>query len=196
MEIESQSQNRLEREQPRLNPIENPSNLKVKLAYWLAKQRMGKVITPLKVLYARFPESLSLGKALVDMEDKFTIDRELQFLIQFYTATVNGCGFCIDMAQASLEKQDTQSQKLNELLQFEQSDLFSNAEKAALVYVDEVNQNKQVEDETFKQLQRHFSEREIVQITMINAIENFYNSMNAPMNIGSDELCQLWEQSN
>lgn len=185
----------LQKETPRLEPIENPSNLKVKLAYWLAKQQMGKVITPLKVLYARFPESLSLGKALVDMEDKFTVGRKLQFLIQTYIATKNGCAFCMDMAQANLQDEDTGSEKLNELFKFEESIHFTKKEKAALAYADEVTSHKEVSDETFKRLKKYFSDREIVQITMINAIENFYNLINAPMNIGSDEFCQLWEQS-
>lgn len=181
---------------PRLTPVENPPSLKTKLAYWLTKKQLGKVITPLKVIYARFPESLSLGKALVDMEDKFTIDRELQLLIQTYTATLNGCTFCVDIAKANLQQQDKEIslEKLNELMKFEDSDRFSEAEKTAIAYADEATRNKQVRDETFEHLQYHYNEREIVEITMVNAIENFYNTMNAPMNIGSDELCELWSK--
>jgi len=182
-------------ETPRLDPIENPSGLKMKLAYWFTKKQMGKVITPLKVTYARFPESLPLARALVGMEDKFTIDPELQFLIQTYIASVNGCAFCIDIAKANLQNEQTESEKLNELLKFEESDHFTEAEKAALAYADEATRNKHVADEIFERLRNHFSEKENVQITMINAIENFYNLMNAPMNIDSDELCELWNQS-
>ena len=179
-------------ESPRLEPIENPDSLMARLSYWVNQWQMGKVITPLKVIYARFPESLGLARALKTLEDKFTIDRELIHLIQTYVASINGCAFCIDMAKASYQQNEHQDGKLDELMRFEESTAFPEAEKAALAYVDEATRNKQVEEETFQRLREHYSEREIVQITMINAVENFYNLMNAPLNIGSDELCELW----
>ncbi|MCC6766153.1 MAG: hypothetical protein IT293_15955 [Deltaproteobacteria bacterium] len=39
----------------RLAPIERPSTLVGKLAYWMTERRLGKVITPMKVIYARLP---------------------------------------------------------------------------------------------------------------------------------------------
>ena len=39
----------------RLEPIENPRGLLLKIAYWMSKRRFGKVLMPLKVVYARNP---------------------------------------------------------------------------------------------------------------------------------------------
>ena len=39
----------------RLAPIEQPRSLLVRIAYWLSKRQLGKVMTPLKVIYARAP---------------------------------------------------------------------------------------------------------------------------------------------
>jgi hypothetical protein len=39
----------------RLAPIENPKDIVGKIAYWMTKRRLGKVITPMKVIYARLP---------------------------------------------------------------------------------------------------------------------------------------------
>lgn len=186
------SQNNTE---PRLEPIENPNSLKLKLVYWLSELFLGKTPTPLKVLFARFPKGLGLSKKLADTEKKFTIDPKLKHLIKTYVATINGCGFCIDMGKASALKESFDSSIFDDLLRFEESNKYSEAEKSALAYADEATRNKHVTDDTFKRLQQHFSEQEIVQITLINALENFYNLTNTPMNISSDELCELWSSN-
>lgn len=178
--------------EPRLKPVENPSSLKLRLAYWFTKRSMGKVITPVKVHSARFPEGLGLSKKMMDTEEKFTLDLKLKHLIKTYVATINGCGFCIDIGKASAQKKQLDSAIFDDLLRFEESSKYSDAEKAALAYVDEATRDKHVDDSTFERLQQHFTEREIVQITLLNAIENFANLTNAPLNIGSDELCEIW----
>lgn len=177
--------------EPRLKPIQHPESLKLKIAYWSTKRKIGKVITPLKVHYARFPEALGLTGELVKLDEKFTIDPGLKHLIKVYVATLNGCAFCVDIGKASAQSKGLPTDKFEDLLRFEESNQFTNKEKAALAYADEATRNKHVKDSTFERLQTCFSEEEIVQITLLNAVENFYNLMNAPMNIGSDELCAL-----
>jgi len=51
-----------------------------------------------------------------------------------------------------------------------------------------------VSDATFAELQRHFNEREIVEITWLNALENYYNLINLPLGIESDGLCAIAER--
>ncbi|GAA5522727.1 hypothetical protein Asal01_02690 [Fodinibius salicampi] len=177
--------------EPRLTPIENPQSLKLKLAYWYTERMIGKVLTPLKVHYARFPEGLGLSRKIMQTEQKCTLEPKLKHLIKVYIATLNGCAFCVDIGKANAQKEDMNPEVFDDLLRFEESDRFSKAEKAMLSYIDEVTRNKHVADATFERLQEYFNERSIVQITLLNAIENFYNLMNAPMNIGSDELCEL-----
>ena len=45
----------------RIEPIEHPTNLFTRFAYWMMKRRLGKVMTPAKVVYARMPKSLFLA---------------------------------------------------------------------------------------------------------------------------------------
>lgn len=182
-----------QKQEPRLKPIENPKSLKLKLAYWFTKRRIGKVITPLKVNYARYPEALGLVNKITQTEQNISINPKLKHLIKVYVATINGCAFCVDIGKAAAEKENHDPSIFDDLLRFEESSKFKSSEKAALAYVDETTRNKHISDSTFERLQKHFTESEIVQITLLNAIENFYNLMNAPMNIGSDELCELWD---
>jgi len=180
---------------PRLTPIENPQSLKLKLAYWYTERMLGKVITPLKVHYARFPEGLGLSRKIIQTEQKCTLKPKIKHLIKVYIATLNGCAFCVDIGRAGAQKEGVNAEIFEDLLRFEESDQFNEAEKAMLSYIDEATRNKHVTDTTFERLQRYFSERDMVQITLLNAIENFYNLMNTPMNIGSDELCELMNRN-
>jgi len=69
--------------------------------------------------------------------------------------------------------------------------LFSARERAALAYAEEATGNRRVSDATFQELRNHFSEEEIAEITWVNAIENHYNLLNVPLEIGSDGFCSI-----
>jgi len=50
---------------------------------------------------------------------------------------------------------------------------------------------KNVGDATFADRRRHFNEREIVEITWLNALGNYYNLLNLPLGIEADGLCAI-----
>lgn len=175
---------------PRINPIENPSSLRLRLAYWLTRRELGKVITPLKVVQARMPHTLGLSWRMMRSEQKLSLPEDLTFCIKCYVASLNGCSFCVDLAKAQSDDENAVV-KYGRLEKFRSSDSFTDAEKAALQYVDEATRNKEVSEKTFDELRRHYSEKEIVEITWLNALENYYNLINRPLRIESDELCNL-----
>lgn len=57
------------------------------------------------------------------------------------------------------------------------SEKLTDNEKALLAYLEEVNFSKIATDETFDKLQRHFSDKQIVEITWMNASKNYFNFM-------------------
>lgn len=187
-------------ETPRIPPIERPSSWVMRLAYWFTRRQFGTVITPMKVIYARMPRSLRLARAMVDMETKgLTLDAELKTLIKTFVATLNGCAFCVDIAQAQAHHRNAaqpdaahlSAAQFEGLLRYQTHEAFTDRERAALAYVEEATAHKAVADETFEELRRHFSEQEVVELTWLNAMENYYNLLNRPLNIGSDHLCAL-----
>ncbi|WP_179862252.1 carboxymuconolactone decarboxylase family protein [Longibacter salinarum] len=178
-------------EAPRLEPIDRPDSWWMRLVYWITKRTLGRVITPVKVVNARVPGSASVAQKMNATEKQLSIDPELRFLIKSYVATLNGCSFCIDIAQASAQDQGISIEKYDALLQYETSDVFSPRERAALVYVEEATRSTSVTDATFDALRTHFDDRAIAELTWLNAMENYYNLLNRPLNIGSDKLCAI-----
>ena len=91
----------------RLNPIENPNNLLVKLAYWWSRREFGKVIMPMKVIYARKPGLMWIANKIYQFQEKqVSLEPGLRLLIQTQVSMLNGCQFCNDI---SLAKQSSKN---------------------------------------------------------------------------------------
>lgn len=176
----------------RLQPIEQPNSLMMRLAYWLTGRKFGKVITPWKVVTARVPKSMRATYEIAKMmESGFSLDKGLQFLLHTHISQVNHCQFCADISQAVVVKEGGSLEKLKKLPNYRTDPAFTPAERAALAYVEEVSQTKTACDGTFEELRRHFSDVQIAEITVLNAFENYYNLINRSLGIESDGLCAL-----
>ncbi len=176
----------------RLTPMEKPKGLMLRFIYWMAPRQYGKVPTNIKVIVARAPKTLGLFSAIGKYEMKgIRLDKELHYLIAMFVAGTNGCGFCLDFGRMMAVKDNMSLEKFNALPGYRASTLFSDRERAALVYAEEVTRNKRATDETFNQLRKHFADWEIVEITVLTAVSNFENLLNLPLGIGSDGLCAI-----
>ncbi len=176
----------------RLEPIEKPKGLMMRLAFWMTRRQFGKVMTPMKVLYPRMPGAMKLSYEIQKFQTKgISLEPSLHLLVTGLTSQINGCGFCLDLARAMAIREHLGMEKFDALRSYRTSALFTPKERAALAYAEEATRQKRVSDGTFETLRRHFSEREIVEITWVNAVENYYNLINLPLGIESDGFCEL-----
>jgi len=175
-----------------LAPVEKPEGLIMKLVYYFTKKQFGKVLTPLKIHSVRLP--LAFGQfygKISQLDKKMILSAETAMLIRQQVARVNICLFCIDIARyVSLQEKMSQA-KLEALDKYATSPLFTTAERAALNYATELTQTKKVEPNTFAELAKHYTEREICEIVWLVASEHVYNITNIGLNIHSDMLCDI-----
>jgi alkylhydroperoxidase family enzyme len=175
-----------------LPPIEKPKGLIMKLAYYFTRRQFGKVLTPLKVHSARLPAAFGLFYTKISrLDKKLTLPRETVMLVREQVARINVCLFCMDIGRAFTIQASMNQAKFDALDQYRTSNLFSDAERAALDYVTELTKNKEVKPETFARLKEHFSERQICEIVHLVATEHVYNMTNIGLNIHSDMLCDI-----
>lgn len=176
----------------RLEPIEKPKGLMMRIAYWMTRRQFGKVMTPMKVVVARMPGSLRLTYEITKFELKgIRLEPGLHFMVEILASQINGCGFCVDLGRAMAVREHLGMEKFNALSEYRTSQLFSDRERTALAYVEEATRHKRVSDATFEALRKHFSEWEIAEITWLNALENYYNLINVPLEIESDGFCAI-----
>jgi len=164
----------------------------MKLAYFFTRRQFGKVLTPIKVFSPRLPAAFGLfyGK-IGKLDKKLTLSPELALLIRHQVARINVCEFCMDIARAFTIQASMNEAKFDAVGDYHTSNLFNEAERAALDYATELTKEKKVSLETFQRLAGHFSERQICEIVWLVATEHVYNVTNIGMNIHSDMLCDL-----
>ncbi|HEY8563490.1 MAG TPA: carboxymuconolactone decarboxylase family protein [Pyrinomonadaceae bacterium] len=177
----------------RLEPVENPSNPFLKIAYWFSRKQFGKVLTPLRVIYARKPALLRFAMKIAKFEEKEnSLTPEMRLLIKIAAATENGCSFCQDIGLAQAVKGKIGTEKFVALAGgAENQAVFTEKERAVLGLIRQYARERKVSDENFAALKKHFSETEIVEILALNAFEQFYNALTIPLEIESDGLQKL-----
>ena len=178
----------------RLDPIDKPSSSLGRLMSFAMRRQLGKTIMPARVIYNRVPRMWNVTWALLRLQlQGLRIDPSLRLLVQTRAGMLNRCEFCQDIAKAMAVQQRIGLEKFRDLDAFATSPAFSERERAALAFVDEATRHKTVNDATFENLRKHFDDREIVEITLMNALENFYNLLNIPLEIESDGLLEIAE---
>jgi alkylhydroperoxidase family enzyme len=178
---------------PYLAPIERPSDVRLKLAYWFMRRQFGKVMGPVAVFSTRMPWAFtSFSMKVSKLDNKLVLAHDTAILVREQVASINGCLFCQDAARwAALRESMQRKPKLDALHEYASSPLFSDAERAALDYATELTRDKYVSPETFARLRSLYSEREICDIVWLVASEHLWNMSNIGLGIGSDGMCEM-----
>ena len=173
----------------RLTAIEKPPSLLGKILNAAIRRMLGRPITPSQVIYNRVPAAWRITLAF-QLFERFgaKLPHELLLLVTTHVAMLNGCAFCQDIKRAVAVRSKLGTKRFDALSDWRSSALFSARERAALAYVEEATRSKVVSDATFAELAKHFDEREIAELTLANAIENFYNLLNLPLEVEADGL--------
>jgi AhpD family alkylhydroperoxidase len=173
----------------RLPSIERPRQWWLRLAYWMSRRRFRRVITPLKIIYARQPALLTVAAHIDWVRDhKISIEPSLRLLVSIRASMLNRCAFCHDLALAQAVEHRIGPERFAALDEAQTNDPFTERERAALALVDEVTRDGELTTPTFERLTRSFTETEIVELMWLNAVENYFNLQAHPLGIGSDGL--------
>lgn len=183
---------------PYLPPVERPRGLFLRLIYSVMRRQLGKLefeklMTPIAVHSARMPAAfLSFYGKVSRLDKKLRLPSQTSMLIRERVASINSCEFCMDTNRWYATKDSVENAaRYDALPEYKTSPLFTDAERAALDYATELTGNRRVEPETFAQLARYYTEREICDVVWLVASEHLYNMTNIGLNIGSAGICEL-----
>jgi AhpD family alkylhydroperoxidase len=106
-----------------------------------------------------------------------TLGEKLLHLVKMRSSQINGCAFCLDMHSIDARAAGETEQRLYTLDAWRETPFFSDRERAALAYTEAVTLVSQthVPDDVFADLKKHFSEQEIVDLTLAVAMINLWN---------------------
>jgi len=107
------------------------------------------------------------------------LDPALKQLIAFVTSHAAGCRYCEAHTSHSAARRGVSPEKIDAAFEFETSDLFSPAEKAALrVALHAGMVPNAVEPEHIAGLSLHYSEKQVVEVMAVIALFGFLNRWN------------------
>lgn len=108
-----------------------------------------------------------------------SIDSRLKSLVELRVSQINGCAYCVDLHSKEARHAGVLQQSLDCLPVWNECGLFSDGEMAALRWAESVT-NISTELEIEKKLDdllAHFSESEVVDLTLIVSLMNCMNRM-------------------
>ncbi len=118
-----------------------------------------------------------------------TVSEELKMLVSLIASQVAGCRYC-QAHMANLSRiYKASEEKIGKVWEFETSDLFSNAERAALrVAYSGAMAPSQAPQEQFDELYKHFDKGQVVEIVASISLFGFLNRWNDTMATELEEL--------
>ena len=118
-----------------------------------------------------------------------TVAEELKMLVSLIASQAAGCRYC-QAHMANLSKvYKASEEKISQVWEYETSDLFSEAERAALrLACHGAMAPRQATQEHFDELYKHFDEGQVVEIVASIALFGFLNRWNDTMATELEEL--------
>lgn len=129
----------------------------------------------LKVAPGAYEAMLGLEKYL----QQCGLEERLLDLMKLRVSQVNGCAYCIDMHWKDLRSIGEEEQRLYGLDAWEESPYYTERERAALAWAEAVTniRDGHVPDQVYEHVRKHFSERELADLTLAVAAINAWNRL-------------------
>jgi uncharacterized peroxidase-related enzyme len=164
----------------------------LRLMYRRQRKTRGQVILPTQV-WGRSPMLLRRFLHMFQAFERKSspLDPVLRALITVKVSQINHCAFCIDFNAMRVLEKGGSLDKLSGLSCFQESDKYSEAEKAALRYAESITRSDQeVDDDLFSELQSHFSDDALVELTGLIAFQNMSSKFNAALDLPAQGFCE------
>ena len=122
-------------------------------------------------------EALQALYGLEQYVRKSGLEARLLELVRMRASQINGCAFCIDMHSKDARAEGESEQRLYGLSAWRETPFYTDRERAALEWTESVTlvSRDQVPDEVYERVRQHFSEGELIDLTLAVAMINTWN---------------------
>src|SRR6478735_1285860 len=136
-----------------------------------------------RIDYTNVPEALRGMYQLEHYIHNSGLEESLVHLVKMRASQINGCAYCIDMHSKDARALGETEQRLYELDAWGETPFYTDRERAALEWVESITRVSEthVPDEVFEKVKKQFSEKEIVDLTLVAAMINLWNRIAIPL---------------
>ena len=125
------------------------------------------------------PEAVSIFAKLEGYVIKSGLERDLLELVKIRASQINGCAFCLDMHTKDARARGESEQRIYGLNAWRETSYYTEKERATLAWTEAVTtiSGHQVSDELYTEMRRHFTEKQLVDLTWAVVAINGWNRM-------------------
>ncbi len=107
------------------------------------------------------------------------LEPKLVHLVKMRASQINGCAYCLDMHSIDARAAGETEQRLYTLDAWRETPFFTDRERAALAWTEAVTLIAQTHapDDVYADLQKQFTEKEIVDLTFVVGTINLWNRL-------------------
>ena len=129
--------------------------------------------------YKASPEAVKAVMGLEGFVQKSGLEASLLDLVKTCASQINGCAYCVHMHTKEARQRGEREERLYLLSAWRESPLYTERERAALAWTEAVTlvADSRVPDEVYEEARRHFSETELVNLTVAIAAINAWNRL-------------------
>jgi len=127
------------------------------------------------------PAGIAALNRLQTYVDKSGLDRLLLELVKTRASQINQCAYCIDMHTKDARAAGETEQRLYGLSAWREAPYYSDRERAALAWTEAVTRiGGDIGDAAYEAVRAHFSDKEIVDLTLAVIAINSWNRLAIP----------------
>ncbi len=129
--------------------------------------------------YKNKPEFILKLRGITQELEQFSLEPKLRALVESRVSQINGCVYCTDLHLREARALGETTQRLDTLAVWQESPFFDEREKAALAWAEALTLVPETHagDPDYRRLLEHFSETEIVELSIAISLSNFWNRM-------------------
>lgn len=161
--------------------------------FWNQKRKYGAILQP-ALLWGRVPKLFAAVALLYGVLDRKSspLNPVLRSLITVRVSQINWCNFCVDINSSTLAKRSGSLEKVENLAEWKECELFDEKEKVVLEYTEAVTySDQQVTNELMEKLRGFFDEDGIVELTGLIAFQNLSSKFNSALDVPAQGFCKL-----
>ncbi|SAL23497.1 carboxymuconolactone decarboxylase family protein [Caballeronia terrestris] len=127
--------------------------------------------------YKANPHAIKAMLALEERIGKSSLEKSLAELVRLRASQINGCAFCVDMHTTDARKAGETDRRLATVVVWRESPFFTDRERAALEWTESLTlvSQEHVPDAVWEAVKPHFSDEEIVDLTLLVSAINAWN---------------------
>jgi alkylhydroperoxidase family enzyme len=175
--------------------LDPPRTLVYRLAAWYSRRSWGVLADPVAAMGHNPRVLLTDARFETSLKRWNRLDPTLKALAEMAAAVSIGCSWCVDFGYWVSTNGGVDPRKLRDVPHWRDSDVYTDLERQVMAYAEAATATPvQVTDEMVAGLRAHLDDAQLVELTMMIAVENVRSRFNGALGLtsqGFKDRCEI-----